>query len=139
MSAEFEKIVHEKIENGETLSSEDLNSIYYKLNQKYFGEDVFIDEEIKYEWARIPHFYSDFYVYKYSTGVSAAIAIATKILNKEPGFIDRYIEMLKQGCSKKSIDLLKMVDVDLESKETYCNAIEFYKKYIDELKKCYDL
>ena len=54
-----------KIENGETLSSEDLNSIYYKLNQKYFGEDVFIDEEIKYEWARIPHFYSDFYVYKY--------------------------------------------------------------------------
>ena len=139
MFAEFEKIVHEKIENGETLSSEDLNSIYYKLNQKYFGEDVFIDEEIKYEWARIPHFYSDFYVYKYSTGVSAAIAIATKILNKEPGFIDRYIEMLKQGCSKKSIDLLKMVDVDLESKETYCNAIEFYKKYIDELKKCYDL
>ena len=139
MFAEFEKIVHEKIENGETLSSEDLNSIYYKLNQKYFGEDVFIDEEIKYEWARIPHFYSDFYVYKYSTGVSAAIAIATKILNKEPGFIDRYIEMLKQGCSKKSIDLLKMVDVDLESKETYCNTIEFYKKYIDELKKCYDL
>ena len=56
MFAEFEKIVHEKIENGETLSSEDLNSIYYKLNQKYFGEDVFIDEEIKYEWARIPHF-----------------------------------------------------------------------------------
>lgn len=139
MFAEFEKIVHEKIENGETLSSEDLNSIYYKLNQKYFGEDVFIDEEIKYEWARIPHFYSDFYVYKYSTGVSAAIAIATKILNKEPGFVDKYIEMLKQGCSKKSIDLLKMVDVDLESKETYCNAIEFYKKYIDELKKCYDL
>ena len=90
----MKKIVHEKIENGENLSSEDLNSIYYKLNQKYFGEDVFIDEEIKYEWARIPHFYSDFYVYKYSTGVSAAIAIATKILNKEPGFIDRYIEML---------------------------------------------
>ena len=117
----------------------DLNSIYYKLNKKYFGKDVFIDEEIKYEWARIPHFYSDFYVYKYSTGVSAAIAIATKILNKEPGFIDRYIEMLKQGCSKKSIDLLKMVDVDLERKETYCNTIEFYKKYIDELKKCYDL
>ncbi len=134
MFAEFEKIVHEKIENKENLSSEDLNSIYYKLNKKYFGEEVFIDEQIKYEWARIPHFYSDFYVYKYSTGVSAAIAIATKIINKDSGFVDKYIEMLKQGCSKKSIDLLKMVDVDLESKETYFNTIEFYKYYINKLK-----
>ena len=135
MFAEFEKIVHEKIENGEMLSSEDLNDIYYKLNQKYFGPDVEIDEQIKYEWARIPHFYSDFYVYKYSTGVSAAIAIATKILNKEPGFVEKYIEMLKQGCSKKSIDLLKMVDVDLESKDTYKSTIEFYNKKINELKE----
>lgn len=135
MFAEFEKIVHEKIENGEMLSSEDLNDIYYKLNQKYFGPDVEIDEQIKYEWARIPHFYSDFYVYKYSTGVSAAIAIATKILNKEPGFVEKYIEMLKQGCSKKSIDLLKMVEVDLESKDTYKSTIEFYNKKINELKE----
>lgn len=135
MFAEFEKIVHEKIENGVMLSSEDLNDIYYKLNQKYFGSDVEIDEQIKYEWARIPHFYSDFYVYKYATGVSAAIAIATKILNKEPGFVERYIEMLKQGCSKKSIDLLKMVDVDLESKNTYKLTIEFYNKKINELKE----
>ena len=134
MFAEFEKIVHEKIENNIMLSSDDLNDIYYKLNQKYFGNDIVIDDEIKYEWARIPHFYSDFYVYKYSTGVSAAIAIATKILNKEPGFIEKYIEMLKQGCSKKSIELLKMVDVDLESKDTYKNTIEFYDKKIKELK-----
>lgn len=135
MFAEFEKIVHEKIENGIMLSSEDLNDIYYKLNQKYFGPNVEIDEQIKYEWARIPHFYSDFYVYKYATGVSAAIAIATKILNREPGFVERYIEMLKQGCSKKSIDLLKMVDVDLESKDTYKGTIEFYNKKINELKE----
>ncbi len=135
MFAEFEKIVHEKIEDGVMLSSDDLNDIYYKLNQKYFGEAVEIDEQIKYEWARIPHFYSDFYVYKYATGVSAAIAIATKILNKEPGFVDKYIEMLKQGCSKKSIDLLKMVDVDLESKDTYKSTIEFYNNKINELKE----
>ena len=139
MFAEFEKIVHDKTENNVMLSADDLNDIYYKLNQKYFGNDVDVDEQIKYEWARIPHFYTDFYVYKYCTGVSAAISIASKIINKEPGFVEKYIEMLKQGCSKKSIDLLKMVDVDLESKETYCNTIEFYKKYIDELKKCYDL
>ena len=135
MFAEFEKIVHEKIENGVMLSADDLNDIYYKLNQKYFGEAVEIDEQIKYEWARIPHFYSDFYVYKYATGVSAAIAIATKILNKEPGFVEKYIEMLKQGCSKKSIDLLKMVDVDLEIKDTYKSTIEFYDKKINELKE----
>jgi len=135
MFAEFEKIVHEKIENSVMLSADDLNDIYYKLNQKYFGNDIVIDEQIKYEWARIPHFYSDFYVYKYSTGVSSAIAIATKILNKEPGFVEKYIEMLKQGCSKKSIDLLKMVDVDLESKDTYKSAIEFYNQKIKELKE----
>lgn len=133
MFAEFEKIVHEKIENNEMLSSENLNDIYYKLNQKYFGTDVEIDEQIKYEWARIPHFYSDFYVYKYATGVSAAIAIANKILNKEPDFVEKYINMLKQGCSKKSIDLLKMVDVDLESKSTYNTTIEFYNQKIKEL------
>lgn len=135
MFAEFEKLVHEKIENGIMLSSEDLNNMYYDLNRKYFGEAVEIDEQIKYEWARIPHFYSDFYVYKYATGVSAAIAIATKILNKEPGYVEKYIDMLKQGCSKKSIELLKMVDVDLENKTTYKTAIEFYNKKIEELKR----
>lgn len=135
MFAEFEKITHDKIEKGTHLSSEDLNNIYYDLNKKYFGSNINIDEEIKYEWSRIPHFYSDFYVYKYSTGISAAIAIAQKILNKEPGFTDKYINMLKQGCSKKSIDLLKMVDVDLESKETYNATIKFYEEKIEELKK----
>lgn len=135
MFAEFEKTVHEKIENNVMLSANDLNDIYYKLNQKYFGNDVNIDEQIKYEWARIPHFYSDFYVYKYCTGVSSAIAIATKILNKEPNFVEKYISVLKQGCSKKSIDLLKMVDVDLESKNTYKEAINFYSKKIKELEE----
>ncbi len=133
MFAEFEKIIHEKIENNESLSADDLNNIYYKLNEKYFGNKIIIDEQIKYEWERIPHFYSDFYVYKYATGISAAISIATKILNKEDNYVEKYIEMLKQGCSKKSIDLLKMVDVDLESIETYNNTIDFYNRKIEEL------
>ena len=135
MFAEFEKIVHEKIENSEILSAEDLNNIYYDLNKKYFGENIIIEREIQYEWARIPHFYSDFYVYKYATGISAAICIASKILNGEEGFVEKYISMLKQGKMKKSIDLLKIVDVDLESPETYYKTAEFYKAKITDLKK----
>ena len=135
MFAEFEKIIHEKVENEIMLSSDDLNDIYYKLNEKYFGKDVLIDEQIKYEWARIPHFYSDFYVYKYCTGVSSAIIIAKNILDKKPGYVEKYIEMLKQGCSKKSIDLLKIVNVDLESTDTYKTAIDFYNEKIDELEE----
>ena len=134
MFAEFEKQVHEKIEKGEMLSAEDLNTIYYQLNQKYFGNDIVIDKEIQYEWSRIPHFYTDFYVYKYATGISAAICIAAKILNKEEGFVEKYIHMLSQGCAKKSVDLLKMVDVDLENPQTYELTTQFYKDKIDELK-----
>lgn len=134
MFAEFEKEVHEKIENGEMLSAEDLNKMYYALNQKYFGEDIIIDNEIQYEWSRIPHFYTDFYVYKYATGISAAICIATKILNKEEGFVEKYINMLSQGCTKKSVELLKMVDVDLEDSNTYSIMTQFYKDKIEELK-----
>ena len=130
----LKKEVHEKIEKGEMLSAEDLNTIYYQLNQKYFGNDIVIDKEIQYEWSRIPHFYTDFYVYKYATGISAAICIATKILNKEEGFVEKYIHMLSQGCTKKSVDLLKMVDVDLENPQTYELTTQFYKDKIDELK-----
>ena len=133
MFAEFEKIVHEKIENGETLSSNDLNTIYYRLNKEYFGDNIIVDENIKYEWARIPHFYSDFYVYKYSTGVSAAISIANNIIKQGEKLIKKYIEMLKQGCSKKSIELLKMVNVNLEEKQVYKDAINFYNEKIEEL------
>ena len=134
MFAEFEKEIHEKIENNQMLSAEDLNEIYYKLNQKYFGKDIIIDEQIKYEWARIPHFYSDFYVYKYATGIASAICIATKILNKENGYTKKYIDMLSQGCTKKSVDLLKMVDVDLENPNTYKVITDFYKSKIEDLK-----
>ena len=135
MFAEFEKIVHSKIEAGEMLTAEDLSKIYYDLNVQYFGKDVIIDEQIKYEWARIPHFYTPFYVYKYATGVSAAIVIAKNILEKKIGYVDKYINMLKQGCTKKSVELLKMVDVDLEDPKTYENAINWMwnliQKYFD--------
>ena len=133
MFAEFEKDVHQKIEGGTILSSDDLSDMYYRLNVKYFGKDCVIDEQIKYEWARIPHFYTPFYVYKYATGISAAIIIANNILSGEEGYVQKYIEMLKQGCTKKAVELLKMVDVDLEDINTYKGAIDFYKELIDEL------
>ena len=133
MFAEFEKNVHGKIEEGQMLTTDDLNDIYYNLNKEYFGEDVVIDDNIKYEWARIPHFYTPFYVYKYATGVSAAVVIAKNILEKKEGYVDKYIEMLKQGCTKKSVELLKMVDVDLEDIATYENAIQFMEDLVNQL------
>lgn len=135
MFAEFEKIVHERIEKGESLSSNELNNIYFDLVKKYFGEDCVFDEDIKYEWARIPHFYSCFYVYKYATGITAAIAIASKILKGEPGYVEKYKKMLSLGGSKGSLELLKMVDVDLEKEETYEIAFNYFKEKLEELKK----
>lgn len=135
MFAEFEKIVHEKIENNENLSAEDLNSIYYDLVKKYFGDTTVCDEFIKYEWARIPHFYTNFYVYKYATGITSAVVIASKILNHEEGFIEKYINMLSQGGRLDSLDLLKSVGVDLEKPETYDIVFDYFSKNLNELKK----
>lgn len=134
MFAEFEKDVHQKIEAGESLTSDNLNEIYYELVKKYFGESVIIDEDIKYEWARIPHFYRCFYVYKYSTGITSAIVIATKILSGEEGYVERYINMLSQGGAKDSLSLLRSVDVDLEKEETYEQAFKYFEKNLNELK-----
>ncbi len=134
MFAEFEREVHNKVEHNEMLTAEDLNQIYYELNKKYFGNDVVIDTEIQYEWARIPHFYRPFYVYKYATGISAAVIIAKNILEHKEGYAEKYIEMLKKGCTKKSVELLKMVDVDLEDVSTYENAILWMQDLINELK-----
>ena len=139
MFAEFEKIVHEKVGLGETLTSDELCEIYLDLNKKYFGSNIIIDDEIKYEWARIPHFYSCFYVYKYATGISCAIAIAKKILSGEEGFVDKYINMLKKGCTKKSVELLRDVGVDLETKQPYEDAFDFMNNYLDELEKLTDI
>ena len=135
MFAEFEKDVHSRIEKGESLTSDNLNDIYFDLVKKYFGDSCIIDEEIKYEWARIPHFYSCFYVYKYATGITSAIVIASKILAGEEGYVEKYINMLSQGGAKDSLSLLRMVDVDLEKEETYEKAFEYFKNNLETLKK----
>lgn len=134
MFAEFEKTIHSRIETGESLTSDNLNDVYFELVKKYFGDSCIINEEIKYEWARIPHFYRCFYVYKYSTGITSAIVIASKILSGEKGYVEKYINMLSQGGAKDSLSLLKSVDVDLEKEETYEEAFKYFKKNLEELK-----
>lgn len=134
MFAEFEKIVHSKVEAGESLASDNLNEIYYELVKKYFGDYTICDEPIKYEWARIPHFYRCFYVYKYATGITSAIVIASKILSHEEGYVEKYLNMLTKGGSIDSLSLLRMVDVDLEKEETYEIAFKYFEDKLNELK-----
>lgn len=136
MFAEFEKIVHGKIQNGETLTQEDLNKIYYDLNVMYFGPEMTVDEAIGKEWMRIPHFYTSFYVYQYATGLSAAIAFANKILTEGQPAVDRYIKnFLSAGSSKDPIDILKSAGVDMNSPEPIDAALTVFEDYLEQLKK----
>jgi len=133
MFAEFEQEVHSKIENGEILNSEKLGEIYTNLIKKYYGKELVIDEYNQYNWARVPHFFRCFYVYKYAVGISCAIDIASRILKGEKGLVEKYINMLKMGGSKKSLEILKTVGIDLEDSKTYKNAIKFYENDIKQL------
>lgn len=133
--AEFELIAHEKIANGEPLSKTSLNDLYYDLNKLYFGEDVFVDEVVKYEWSRIPHFYTPFYVYQYATGFASAIYIANRIHKKEAGAVEQYRQFLTLGGTLDPIDELKTVGADLTKPEVIDNALKFFDDLIKELEK----
>ena len=132
MFAEFEKLAHAKSEAGETLTAEVLCDMYYDLNKKYFGNEIVVDKEIALEWSRIPHFYTPFYVYQYSTGFSAAIAISSKILKGEPGIVEKYKKFLSSGSSLDCIDLLKICDVDLTTKEPVEEALKVFENTLEE-------
>lgn len=136
MFAEFEKIVHEKTTQGESLTMEDLNQIYHDLNVLYYGPDVVVDSEIDYEWMRIPHFYTAFYVYQYATGFSAAVAFSKKILEEGQSAVDRYVkEFLSGGCAKDPIDLLAAAGVDMSTPKPVDDALSVFAKYLDEFEK----
>ena len=132
MFAEFEKITHEMAWNKEPLTAEVLCDIYYKLNQKYFGEDIVIDKEIALEWARIPHFYTPFYVYQYATGYSAAIAIAAGILKGDKNIKEGYRKFLSGGCSMHPIELLKLCGIDMEKPDVVQSALDVFKELLTE-------
>lgn len=132
MFAEFEKMIHELAEKGEPLNAQKLCQIYHKLNEKYYGPDIVVDELIDYEWARIPHFYTSFYVYKYATGFSAAIALANMILEEGQSAAEKYIEFLSKGNSDYSLTLLKEVGVDLNTSKPILNALKVFENLLDE-------
>ncbi|MCH1964841.1 oligoendopeptidase F [Paraclostridium sordellii] len=135
MFAEFEKITHERVEAGEPLTAKEFTDIYYDLNKKYYGKSCIVDEEIGLEWARIPHFYSNFYVYKYATGFSAASALSEKILNEGKSAVEKYIEFLKSGGSDYPLNQLRAAGVDMEKKESIEKALDVFKELVEELER----
>ncbi|WP_078381414.1 oligoendopeptidase F [Sutcliffiella halmapala] len=136
MFAEYEHKIHELAQNGEALTSDLLTETYYELNKKYFGENIHIDEEIGLEWARIPHFYYNYYVYQYATGYSAATALSKQILEEGQPAVDRYLEFLKAGSSDYPIEVLKKAGVDMTQStpiEEACKVFEEKLKEMEEL------
>lgn len=135
MFAEFEKYIHELTDKGEVLTTDNICNYYYDLNKLYFGNKVVLDEEIKYECLRIPHFYSPFYVYKYATGLSIASYIAKNIVNKTPGFKEKYIEFLKASGRNYPLEVLKIIDVDLTDTKVFDEAMNVFRRTLDEFIK----
>ncbi|NBG88705.1 oligoendopeptidase F [Isachenkonia alkalipeptolytica] len=135
MFAEFERDIHQRVEQGGALTNEFLCDHYLKLNKKYFGPDVVIDDQIKYEWSRIPHMYYNFYVYQYATGFSAAIALSDQILKEGKPAVDRFLEFLSSGSSDYPIDILRKAGADMETKDPVSNAMKVFKEGVEELEK----
>ena len=135
MFAEFELKTHEAIENGESLTSEVLCKMWKDINIKYFGEDMNVDEEIAIEWARIPHFYSDFYVYQYATGYAAASSFANSILSKGEEAVEKYKGFLKAGGSMYPIDTLKMAGVDMTTAKPLKDTFNRFNELLDMLEE----
>lgn len=138
MFAEFEKEMYDLEEKKQVITHEVLSDIYYNLNQKYFGNKVVIDDSIRYEWMRIPHFYYNFYVYKYATGLSAACHIVKRILNKEEGALESYLEFLSSGGRDYPLEELKIAGVDMTKKEVIESAIAMFKNYLNEFELLYN-
>ncbi|WP_434310813.1 oligoendopeptidase F [Hominifimenecus sp. rT4P-3] len=135
MFAEFEEKIHAMAEEGEALTADVLKNLYYQLNQLYYGEHVTVDEEIAIEWARVPHFYYNFYVYQYATGFAAAIALSQRILKEGKPAVEDYLRFLKGGCSTDPISLLKIAGVDMTTAEPVEKALQYFKGLLAEMEE----
>lgn len=132
MFAEFEASAHEMAEKGQPLTSENLSELYLSLNKKYYGDSIVHDREIAYEWSRIPHFYTSFYVYKYSTGIISAISIANRILKEGKSAVKDYMAFLSSGGSDDPVSLLKIAGVDLTDKRVFDAAMKEFDEVLDQ-------
>ena len=131
--AEFEMRTNAMVEAGESLNAENLNALYLELNKKYYGPDMISDKEISYEWARIPHFYYNFYVYQYATGFTSAVAIARSILAEGAPAVERYKKFLSGGCSDAPVELLKIAGVNLDTPAPIQSALDVMGEILDEM------
>lgn len=135
MFAEFERDIHRYVENGGALTASYLNDTYKKLNEKYYGKEMIVDDEIASEWARIPHFYYNYYVFQYSTGFSSAVSLSQQILKDGEDAVDRYIGFLKSGDSDYPINVLKKAGVDMTTSEPVDSALKLFGQLVDEMSK----
>ena len=133
--AEFEEFSHSEVEKGEPLTKTSMSDKYLELNKKYYGDAVISDEEIKYEWARIPHFYRAFYVYKYATGIISALSIADRILTEGESAVKDYFKFLSSGGSDSPVELLKIAGVDLTKEQPFKSAFKVFSDALDEFKR----
>ena len=135
MFAEFELEINRRNERGESLTAEALNTLYHELNVQYFGDGIVIDKEIDLEWARIPHFYYDYYVYQYATGYSAAIALSRRILKEGEPAVKDYLNFLSGGCSADPITLLRGAGVDMATTQPITEALKLFDELITEMEQ----
>ncbi|MCR4644969.1 MAG: oligoendopeptidase F [Oscillospiraceae bacterium] len=138
MFAEFEQITHALSEAGEVLTADLLCEKYYALNEKYFGGEVIRDKEIACEWMRVPHFYYNFYVYKYAVGLSAASHIVRRIRAGEPGALESYFDFLKLGRTKNPIESLQVAGVDMTKTDAFDSAVAIFDELITEFEQLYE-
>ena len=138
MFAEFELNIGKMVSQGKTLTADVLSQEYRRLNELYFGPDMVVDEQIAVEWARIPHFYYDYYVFQYATGYAAAIALSRRILREGEQAVQDYLKFLSGGCSQSPIDLLKGAGVDMTGPEPVEQALDLFGELLDEMEALID-
>lgn len=133
MFAEFERKSHDLVEKGQAVTADSLNAIHLELNQKYYGDDIIVDDLVKYEWARIPHFYTSFYVYQYATGFSSAVTLSKLILEEGQSAVDKYKTFLKSGCSRYPLETLAAAGVDMTTTAPVEKALKVFEGLLDEM------